>query len=482
MGYSALNSGGFAILMQQLQPVLNLIDGNFKLSCDTLFALMRFASVGTDPAYHGECRKAANWLVSYLQDWGLEAKTYETTGQPVVIGKTKSAGLEHLPHILFYGHYDVQPAEPFDLWHNPPFEPKRGKGANGQDVIFGRGSSDDKGQLLTFLEASKAWIATHGSLPFRLSVLLEGDEEGDTSHLDRFLAKNPDLVKADIVFICDTGMWDETTPAITTSLRGCIGEELTIHGPRIDLHSGYYGGPAVNPIKVLSAILAKMHDKNGRIAIPGFYDGVKPISAAQKKQWNALKLKKSDYLARVGLKHLSGEKGFSLLELLWARPTAEVNGIYGGYRGIGAKTVLPATATAKLTFRLVEGQSPKKIHAAFRKFVRDNLPSNCKVTFDDQGGDSTGIRVSENSIWVKAAGAALQAEWGKPAVMIGIGGSIPVVQSFKEHLNLDCLLIGFSLKDDSVHSPNEKYDVESYHKGMRSWARLINEIANGDMK
>lgn len=468
--------------MQQLQPVLNLIDGNFKHSCDTLFALMRFASVGTDPAYHGECRKAANWLVSYLQDWGLEAKTHETTGQPVVIGKTKSAGPEHLPHILFYGHYDVQPAEPFDLWTSPPFEPRIGKGERGQEAIFGRGSADDKGQLLTFLEASSAWIATHGELPFRLTVLLEGDEEGDTSHLDRFLAKNPDLLKADIVFICDTDMWDEKTPAITTSLRGCIAEEIVIQGPLIDLHSGYYGGPAVNPIKVLASILASLHDKNGRVKIPGFYDGVKAISAHQKKQWQKLKLKTAEFLGDVGLKHLSGEKGFTLLEQLWARPTAEVNGIYGGYRGVGSKTVLPATATAKLTFRLVEGQSPKKIHAAFRKFVRAQLPSNCKVTFVTQGGDSTGIKVSENSRWVKAADAALKAEWGKPAALIGAGGSIPVVQGFKEHLGLDSLMIGFGRKDDRVHSPNEKYDVESYHKGIRSWARLINEIANGESK
>ena len=464
--------------MQELQPVLNQIDADFKHSCDTLFELLRFASVGTDPAFHAECRKAAGWLETYLRSLGLEAGQHETAGQPVVIGKSKQkAGM---PHILFYGHYDVQPAEPFDLWASPPFEPEQRKGKRGQDAFFARGAADDKGQLLTFLEASKAWIKANGELPFNLTVLLEGDEEGDTSHLDRFLAKNPELFNADIVFICDTGMWDNETPAITTSLRGCIAEEIEIQGPRIDLHSGYYGGPAVNPIKVLAKLLASLHDKNGRITVPGFYDGVKTVSAARKKQWQNLKFNKAEFMGSVGLKNPSGEKGFTLLEQLWARPTAEVNGIYGGYRGAGAKTVLPATATAKLTFRLVEGQNPKKIHAAFRKFMRAQLPDNCKIKFTDQGGDSSGISVSENSRWVKAAGRALEAEWGNPAAMIGEGASIPVVQSFREHLGLDCLMIGFGRGDDQVHSPNEKYDVESYHKGMRSWARLFNEIAKGD--
>ena len=466
--------------MQELQPVLNLIDSDFKHSCDTLFELLRFASVGTDPAYSADCAKTAAWLETYLQSLGFKTKQHPTTSHPVVIGKSKQVAGK--PSILFYGHYDVQPAEPFDLWTSPPFEPEQRKGERGQDAFFARGSADDKGQLLTFLEASKAWIKTHGELPFNLTVLLEGDEEGDTSHLDRFLAKNPALFEADIVFICDTGMWDAKTPAITTSLRGCIAEEIEIHGPRIDLHSGYYGGPAVNPIKVLANLLASLHDKNGRITIPGFYEGVKPVSAARKKQWQKLKFNQKEFLGAVGLKHPSGEKGYTLLEQMWARPTAEVNGIYGGYRGAGAKTVLPAMATAKLTFRLVEGQNPKKIHAAFRKFMKAQLPSNCKIKFIDQGGDSSGISVSEDSRWVKAANLALQAEWGKPAVLMGCGASIPVVQSFRDHLGLDSLMVGFGLEDDAAHSPNEKYDVESYHKGMRSWARLINEIALGDHK
>jgi acetylornithine deacetylase/succinyl-diaminopimelate desuccinylase-like protein len=464
--------------MQELQPVLNLIDADFKRSCDTLFELLRFASVGTDPAYNADCAKTAAWLETYLQGLGLKTSQHATTGHPVVMGKSKQVAGK--PSILFYGHYDVQPAEPFELWTSPPFEPEQRKGGRGQEAFFARGAADDKGQVLTFLEASKAWIKTHGELPFNLTVLLEGDEEGDTSHLDRFLAKNPELFEADIVFICDTGMWDAKTPAITTSLRGCIAEEIEIQGPRIDLHSGYYGGPAVNPIKVLAKLLASLHDKNGRITIPGFYDGVKPVSAARKKQWQKLKFNKAEFMGSVGLKNPSGEKGYTLLEQIWARPTAEVNGIFGGYSGAGAKTVLPATATAKLTFRLVEGQNPKKIHAAFRKYMKAQLPSNCKIRFIDQGGDSSGISVSENSRWVKAANHALEAEWGKPAVLMGCGASIPVVQSFRDHLGLDSLMVGFGLEDDAAHSPNEKYDVESYYKGTRSWARLINEIALGD--
>ncbi len=458
--------------------VLAQIDQQFPQSLARLFELLRFPTVATDPKHGADCQNATGWLVEQLGGMGFRTELRNTTGQPVVIGRYEpEGGGTHAPHILFYGHYDVQPADPVELWDSQPFEPQIRKGKDGKDSIFARGASDDKGQLMTFLEASRNWLSVHGSLPFRLTVLIEGDEEGDSTHLERFLKENAREFEVDAAFICDTGLWDDKTPAIETRLRGCIGDEVTITGPRIDLHSGYYGGPAANPIKVLSRILAAIHDSRGRVTIPGFYDGVKPIPPAVRRQWEKLKFPARRFLADVGLSVPAGEQGYSVLEQIWARPTAEVNGIYGGYRGPGSKTVLPAEATAKLTFRLVEGQNPKKVRKAFRAFVKSKLPRDCKARFVDGGGDSTGISVGEDTPWIKAARAALKDEWGRAPHLIGGGGSIPVVEMFKKFLKVDSLLVGFSRDSDSIHSPNEKYDVECYHKGIRSWARIIAQLA-----
>ena len=464
--------------MNASDAVLKHIDEHLQASLDRLFELIRFPSVGTDPRFNGDCRNAAAWLVRKFDALGFATSVRETTGQPVVIGKYEKPGMSsHAPHILFYGHYDVQPADPVELWHSPPFEPEIRKGKDGGGQIFGRGSSDDKGQFMTFIGACEAWLAVHGTLPFRLTLLIEGDEEGDTSHLDRFLAANKKELAADVAFVCDTEMWDDKTPAINTFLRGCIADEVVITGPRIDLHSGYYGGPAANPIKVLSRILASIHDRNGKVTIPGFYDGVKPIPAATRKEWAKLRFSHKQFLGDVGLAIPAGEKGYTALEQIWARPTAEVNGILGGYTGEGTKTVLPSKAMAKLTFRLVGGQDPHKVRNAFRKFVKAQVPADCKVAFVTHGGESSGVSVAADSTYVKAAKKALAAEWGKAPVMSGSGGSIPVVESFKKHLKIDSLLVGFARETDSVHSPNEKYDVESFHKGMRSWARIITELS-----
>ncbi len=256
--------------MNPVEPVLKHIDDGLQASLDRLFELIRFPSVGTDPAYHAECRKAAAWIKGKFEGLGFDTSIRETTGQPAVVGKYVPGNLSsHAPHILFYGHYDVQPADPVELWDTPPFDPQIRKGKDGQERIFARGASDDKGQFMTFIEACRAWLAVHGALPFRLTVLIEGDEEGDTTHLDRFVAANREELAADAAFVCDTGMWDDRTPAINTFLRGCIAEEVTITGPRVDLHSGYYGGAAMNPIRVLSRMLASIHDKNGKVTIPG---------------------------------------------------------------------------------------------------------------------------------------------------------------------------------------------------------------------
>lgn len=458
--------------------VLAEIDQQFPQSLERLFELLRFPSVATDPAHNPDCLKAAYWLVAQLEQLGFKAGLRKTTGQPVVVGTyVPPGGGGGTPHILFYGHYDVQPADPLELWTSAPFEPQIRKVKGGKEAIFARGASDDKGQLMTFLEASRGWLKIHGSLPFRLTVMIEGDEEGDSDHLDRFLKTHAKEFPVDAAFICDTEMWDARTPAIITRLRGCIGDQVTITGPRIDLHSGYYGGPARNPIKVLAEVLASIHNAKGRIAIPGFYDGVKPIPAALRKQWESLKFPAKKFLGNVGLSVPAGEHGYSVLEQMWARPTAEVNGIFGGYRGPGNKTVLPAEATAKLTFRLVEGQDPRKVRRAFREFVRQRLPSDCTARFEDDGGDSTGIAVSGDTPWIAAAQTALKHEWGRQAVLVGGGYSIPVVESFKKHLKVDSLLLGFAHEDDGAHSPDERYGIDSYQRGIRTWARVFSELS-----
>ncbi len=467
----------------KLDQLLTHIDKNLDASLRRLFALLRIQSVGTDPKHKANCRKAAEWLVNDLKSFGLDAAAHETTGQPVVIAKYQPPHMAlHTPHILFYAHYDVQPSEPDKLWKTPPYAPQIREAPSGRDAIYARGAEDDKGQLMTFLEASRAWLKIHKSLPFRLTVLIEGDEEGDTSHLDRFIAANKKLLKSDIAFICDTNMWDAKTPSITTMLRGCISEEVFINGPRIDLHSGYYGGPAVNPIKALSRVIAALHDKNGRVTIPGFYDGVKPLSAADRKWLKSVPFNEKAYMRAAGLKHSAGEKGYSILEQNWIRPTCEVNGITGGYTQPGEKTVLPAQASAKFTFRMVEGQDPAAIKRNFHQFVRANLAADCKASFNSRPENSIGIRVASGSPWIEMAKKILTDEWGRAPVIAGDGASIPVVQSFKTLLGIDSLLVGFGLDDDAVHSPNEKYDVRSFHKGTRTWARMFAAIAERHSK
>lgn len=462
--------------MGNVGAVLKHIDAGIEASLQRLFCLIRFPTVATDPNYDADCHSTAAWLRREFEGLEFVTNIHKTTGQPVIIGNYKPESPSHVLHVLFYGHYDVQPADPVELWTTPPFEPHIRKGKNGQDQIFARGSSDNKGQLMTFVEACRGWLAVHDKLPFQLTILIEGDEEGDSAHLDRFLAENRKALKPDVAFVCDTDMWDPKTPAINTFLRSCIAEEVTITGPRIDLHSGYYGGAAINPIRVLSRILAAMHNSNGKITIPGFYDGVKPLAAETRKKWAKLKFPTRQFLGDVGLGIPAGEKGYTALEQIWARPTAEVNGILGGYTGVGTKTVLPAQAMAKSTFRLVNGQNPSRMRAAFRKFVKAQLPKDCKARFISHGGESSGVDVSRDSRYVLAARKALKAEWGRSPVMSGSGGSIPVVESFKKHLKIDSLMIGFAREGDNVHSPNEKYDAESFHKGIRSWARIISEL------
>ncbi|PLP56450.1 hypothetical protein CYK37_25535 [Mesorhizobium loti] len=459
--------------MTALNPVLDRLDKNLDQSLDRLFDLLKIKSISTDPAFSADCRKAAEWLVADLKSIGFDASVRDTPGHPMVVAHHD--GPAGAPHVLFYGHYDVQPVDPLNLWHDDPFAPALKEIEPGRKVITGRGSSDDKGQLMTFVEACRAWKAEHGSLPCRITILFEGEEESGSPSLKPFLDANAKELKADFALVCDTGMWDRETPAISTALRGLVGEEVVIKAADRDLHSGEFGGAAANPIRILARILADIHDENSHVTIPGFYDGVEETPSQVLKSWEALGETAETFLGPIGLSVPSGEKGRSVLELVWARPTAEFNGINGGYTGKGFKTVIAAEASAKVSFRLVHKQDPNKIRAAFRKFVEDRLPADCSVEFHPHGG-SPAIQLSYDSPFLTKAKNALSDEWPKPAVMIAMGGSIPIVGDFQNFLGMESLLVGYGLSDDRIHSPNEKYDLSSFHKGQRSWARILDAL------
>ncbi len=438
------------------------------------FDLLRIPSVSAQPQHAGDCRRAAEWVCAQLRAIGFTANVRETKGHPLVVG--------HHPgptgggrHLLYYGHYDVQPPEPLELWTSPPFEPVLTEGPNGPRVVA-RGAVDDKGQTMTWLEALRFWHETAGGPPCRVSVLVEGEEEVGSRNLPDFLEANAEELRADLAVVSDTNMWDANTPAISTRLRGMLYTQIDIRAANKDLHSGLFGGSALNPINLLTRILGDLKDESGEILIPGFYDEVPELPEALRRQWDALGFDEKAFLGAVGLSVPAGEIGRGALERLWARPTADINGIWGGYMGEGSKTIIPAEAHAKVSFRLVPGQSPAKVLAGLRDFIVARLPEDARVSIQ-VFSMSEGIEVPADSPYVAAAKGALEAVFGRPAVLMGCGGSIPVVSSIKRILGLDSLLVGFGLDDDQVHSPNEKFDVNCFEKGIDSHIRLIEALA-----
>ena len=461
--------------MKTLDAVLNRIDQEIDHSVERLFALLRIASVSTDPAFKDQCRAAAEHVAADLKSIGFEATVRPTAGHPVVVGKSNGAAG---PRVLFYGHYDVQPVDPLSLWKTPPFEPRIETLPDGRKIIVARGACDDKGQAMTFIEACRAFKAVTGKLPLPITMMIEGEEECGSKNLFGFVRDNAAEFKLDLALVCDTAMWDQKTPAVTTSLRGLVYEDVKITCADRDLHSGVFGGAAQNPLRLLSQILGEMWDDKGRVTIPGFYDGVKDLPADIKADLKGLDLTAEKFLGPIGLKKPAGELDRMLIEMVTTRPTAEINGMIGGYTGEGAKTVIPGEASAKVSFRLVGEQDPEKTRDGFRAFVRARLPADCKVEFGNFGL-APPLQLSFDNPALTKARAVLADEWGHKAVAVGAGGSIPIVADFKNVLGMDSLLVGFALDDDRVHSPNEKFDLKCYHKGIRSWARILDALSAG---
>lgn len=455
-----------------IDAVLARIDRDIDQSLERLFALLKIPSISTDPAYREPCREAAQWLVDQLNELGFEASVRPTDGQPMVVAHYPDAGLDPEKRVLFYGHYDVQPVDPLELWESDPFEPRIVTREDGSQMIVARGAADDKGQLMTFVEAARAWIAETGGLPVPVTILFEGEEESGSPSLAPFLNAHAEELQAGAALVCDTGMWDKETPAISVSLRGLVTQEFTVTAADKDLHSGLFGGAARNPNHVVATILSDLHDPDGRVQIPGFYEGVGETPADVRAQWEGLDFSEQEFLGQVGLKVPAGERGRSVLEQIWARPTVEVNGMTGGYTGAGFKTVIPSQSSAKVSFRLVGEQDPQTLMEAFQTFVRERVPDDCTVSFTNHGA-SPALKIPLDSPILQTGRAALQAEWDVEPLMIGMGGSIPIVGAFKSKLGMDTLLVGFGLDDDRIHSPNEKYEMSSFHKGMRSWARML---------
>lgn len=436
---------------------------------DELCELLRIPSVSADGTRKLDVRRAAEWVAQNFRGLGMQVEIAETAGHPIVFAEARAAA--DRPTVLVYGHYDVQPPDPLDLWKTPPFEPTKRDGN-----IVARGATDDKGQMFTHIKSAEAWLKSgNGTLPVNLKFLIEGEEEVGSAHLDEFIAANKEKLKADVVVISDTSQFGPGKPAITYGLRGIAYFELKLQGPSRDLHSGTFGGGVMNPANALVKMLSTLIDDRGRIQVPGFYDDVQALTDVERKQFAALPFDEKQFMSAIGLSAVAGEEGFSTLERRWARPTFDLNGLTSGYQGEGAKTVLPAKASAKFSFRLVAKQDPQKIRAALEAQLKQVLPPGIAMELVAYHG-APGVVVPLESPFVSAAVAAIESGFGTRPVFIREGGSIPVVSTFHDLLGLDTLLLGWGLDDDNTHSPNEKFCLADFHRGIKASAYLWSEI------
>ena len=456
-----------------LKEVLSTLDQRRDAALSALKDLLRIPSVSAKKEHAGDCRRCAQWVADHLKESGLVVTLMDTGGHPAVVAKNEhKAGR---PTVLLYGHYDVQPPEPLELWTSPAFEPTVRKNSAGVDAVYARGAVDDKGQVYAHLEAISAWQA-HGGLPVNLTVLIEGEEEIGSEHLEAFVAKYKDLLRADIAVISDTGQFDRGVPALTYGLRGLVYEEMFLTGPSHDLHSGGFGGFAPNPANVLAKLIASLHDESGKVNLPGFYDDVELPTAEETAAWAKLPMNVTREASAIGIPFDSGEKGYTALERMWARPTCDVNGLTSGYQGEGAKTVLPSKASCKVSFRLVPKQDPRRVRESFRAAMVERCPKNVKIEFVNHGASPAAV-VPIDTAGARAALAAIGEGFGKEATFIRGGGSIPVVGLIKKELGIDTLLVGYGLPDDRVHSPDEKFDLDAFYAGIRTSAILYEKLA-----
>jgi acetylornithine deacetylase/succinyl-diaminopimelate desuccinylase-like protein len=448
-------------------------DSNESRIRDELFELLRIPSVSARTEHNPDTARAAEWVASSLRSAGLQATIHSTPGQPVVVGEWRGAG-ENAPTLLIYGHYDVQPAEPLELWESPPFEPTLRDGK-----IFARGSVDDKGQLFLHVKALEAHLKMRGKLPINVILLAEGEEEVGSENLTAFVESHTDLLGANAAVISDSAMFAPGLPSILSSLRGLAYFQIDVVGPTTDLHSGSYGGAVVNPAMALARILATMHDGHGHVAIEGFYDRVRDWGEAAREEIRRLPFDEEQFRHETGAPALNGEQGYSTLERVWMRPTCEINGLLSGYVGEGAKTVLPSKAMAKVSCRLVPDQQPEEIERLMRSHVERFAPKGVSVTVKHLHGGRP-WRADIQGPLFDAARRALAAAFGREPVITGEGGSIPVVGDFQRILGAPVLLMGFGLPGENAHAPNEWMSAENFTKGLRAVATLYEELgANG---
>jgi acetylornithine deacetylase/succinyl-diaminopimelate desuccinylase-like protein len=455
-----------------MDNILSYIESSRQRYIDELKSFLCFKSISTDPEYKDDVEACALYIQSHLENVGMHnVKIYPTGGHPIVYGDWLDAGKDK-PTILIYGHYDVQPVDPIDLWTTPPFE------ANIRDgKIYARGSADDKGQVMIHFKALESHLKNNNSLPVNIKILIEGEEEIGSIHLDSFIEKYKDVLKCDAVVISDTAMYDKDVPAIGYALRGLCYMQIEVTGPNKDLHSGQFGGAVENPINALANIITKLKDDEGKILIDGFYDDVKPLSEIERKEFAKLSFDDDKYKTSLGVNELFGEKGYSTLERLWSRPTLDCNGIWGGFTGEGAKTVLPSKAYAKISMRLVPDQEPKKTERLFTQFIRKITPPTIKVEIKGLHHGKPAM-TQIDSKWIDAAFKALRKGFGKDPVFIREGGSIPIVVTFQEILKAPAVLLGFGLPDENAHSPDENMSLDNFQKGIITSSIFYNELAN----
>ncbi|OPX21531.1 MAG: hypothetical protein B1H04_06490 [Planctomycetales bacterium 4484_123] len=452
------------------EAVREYLQANRRRHLQELFELLRFASISSQDEHEADCLACAKWVAERLRRMGFSAELRPWRKHPVVLAHHRQAG-PAARTVLLYGHYDVQPPDPLEQWHSPPFEPVVRDGA-----IYARGASDDKGQFFAHIKALEALLETEGQLPLNVVFLLEGEEEVGSPELEQFLRANTEDLKADFSIISDSDFFAPGLPTITYALRGVVHVELTVHGPRVDLHSGVYGGAVVNPLNALAKMIAAMHDELGKVALPGFYDDVRPISEAERRAWAQLPFDEERYARNLGTEPLGGERCYTVLERLWARPTLDCHGIVGGYQGPGSKTVIPAAATAKISMRLVPDMRPERVVEAFERFVAEHTPAGLTAQVEVKA-KAAPVLVRPDSPAIAAAKAALAEAFSAPVALARNGASVPITELIQRVLDIEPIMMGFGLPDDHLHSPNERFRLEQFYGAIVASAAVLKNLA-----